>query len=48
LRRRTKTQGSFRHESSALVLLWGLIASGHVRLNRISGWKEMSSLKEAA
>lgn len=48
-RRRTKTQGSFRHESSALVLLWGLIAFGHVRLNRISGWREMSKkLNKAA
>jgi transposase-like protein len=48
-RRRTKTQGSFRNESSALVLLWGLIAFGHVRLNRISGYKEMSKkLNEAA
>lgn len=47
-RRRTKTQGSFRHESSALVLLWGLIAFGHVRLNRVSGWREMPKLKEAA
>ena len=40
-RRRTKTQGSFGNESSALVLLWGLIAFGHVRLQRINGWKEM-------
>jgi putative transposase len=47
-RRRTKTQGSFGNESSALVLLWGLIAFGHVRLNRISGWKEMKRLNEAA
>jgi transposase-like protein len=47
-RRRTKTQGSFGNESSALVLLWGLIAFGHVRLNRVSGWKEMQKLKEVA
>lgn len=51
-RRRTKTQGSFRNESSALVLLWGLIAFGYVRLRKIDGWKEMSKvtkmLNEAA
>lgn len=40
-RRRTKTQASFRNESSALVLLWGLIAFGYVRLRKIDGWKEM-------
>jgi transposase-like protein len=45
-RRRTKTQGSFRNESSALVLLWGLIAFGHVRLRKIDGWKQMPRLKE--
>ena len=51
-RRRTKTQGSFRNESSALVLLWGLIAFGYVRLRKIDGWKEMprvtQMLNEAA
>lgn len=40
-RRRTKTQGPFRNESSALVLLWELIAFGYVRLRRIDEWKEM-------
>ena len=45
-RRRTKTQGSFRNESSALVLLWGLIAFGYVRLRRINGWREMSGVTE--
>lgn len=40
-RRRTKTQGSFRNESSALVLLWGSIAFGYVRLRKIEGWKQM-------
>lgn len=40
-RRRTKTQGSFRNESSALVLLYGLVALGHVRLRKIDGWKSI-------
>lgn len=45
-RRRTKTQGSFRNESSALVLLWGLIAFGHVRLRKIDGWKQMPAVRQ--
>ena len=43
-RRRTKTQGSFRNESSALVVLWGLIAFGYVRLRKINGWQEMPAV----
>jgi hypothetical protein len=42
----TKTQGSFGNESSALVLLWGLIAFGYVRLRRINGWKEMPGVTQ--
>jgi transposase-like protein len=45
-RHRTKTQGSFRNESSALVLLWGLVAFGHVRLRKIDGWKQMPKVTE--
>jgi transposase-like protein len=41
-RRRTKTQGSFRNERSALVLLWGLVAFGQVCLRKIDGWKEVA------
>lgn len=51
-RRRTKTQGSFRNETSALVLLWGLIAFGQVRLRKIDGFEAMGrairSLQSAA
>jgi len=51
-RRRTKTQGSFTNEMSALVVLWGLVALGHVAMRRIDGWQDLpkiaSSLKEAA
>ena len=43
-RRRTKTQGSFRHEASALVLLWGLVAFGQIGLRKIDGWKDMSQV----
>ncbi len=45
-RRRTKTQGSFRNETSALVLLWGLVAFGQIRLRKINGWKEMDHVTE--
>lgn len=45
-RRRTKTQGSFRNETSALVLLWGLVAFGQIRLRKINGWKEMERAQE--
>lgn len=41
-RRRTKTQGSFRNERSALVLLWSLVAFGQVCLRKIDGWKEVA------
>ena len=40
-RRRTKTQGSFRNEDSALVLLYGLIAVGQIRLRSIDGCRDM-------
>jgi len=36
-RRRVKTQGSFSTEASALVLLYGLIASGTIRMRKIDG-----------
>jgi transposase-like protein len=45
-RRRTKTQGSFRNEGSALVLLWGLVAFGQIRLRKIDGWKEIERVAE--
>lgn len=43
-RRRTKTQGSFSTEASALTLLWGLIAFGQIRLRRIDGYKDLPRL----
>ncbi len=45
-RRRTKTQGSFRHEHSALILLFGLIAMGQIRLRKIDGWQHMDRYEE--
>lgn len=42
-RRRTKTQGVFPSQSSVLVLLFGLVASGMVRMRRIGGYETMKS-----
>jgi transposase-like protein len=38
-RRRVKTQGSLPTEDAALVLLFGLVASGQIRLRRVDGWR---------
>jgi transposase-like protein len=43
-RRRTKTQGSFRNETSAVVLLWSLVAFGQIVLRKIDGWKDMAQV----
>ena len=43
-RRRVKTQGSFPTEGAALVLLFGLIASGVIRLRKIDGYHALSSI----
>jgi len=47
-RRRTKTQGSFSKEDSALTLLWGLIAFGQIRMRKIDGHQHVATLLAAA
>ena len=52
-RRRTKTQGSFPNEDSALVLLFGLVAMGQIEFRRITGYRDLThvvamGLEEAA
>lgn len=42
-RRRVKTQGSFPSESSVLVVLFGLVATGMIRMRRIDGWQDIPS-----
>jgi transposase-like protein len=42
-RRRTKTQGVFPTQSSVLVLLFGLVASGMVRMRKIGGYETMTA-----
>jgi transposase-like protein len=43
-RRRTKTQGSFPTEAAALTLLFGLIASGAIRLRKIDGYQKLEEM----
>jgi len=42
-RRRIKTQCSFPSESSVLVVLFGLVATGMIRMRRIDGYEDMPS-----
>jgi putative transposase len=42
-RRRTKTQPSFGTENAALILLYGLVAFGHIQLRKIDGHKQLPS-----
>jgi hypothetical protein len=39
-----KTQGSLPTEGAALVLLFGLVASGHIKLRRIDGWRKIGAV----
>ena len=43
-RRRVKTQGSLPDTQTAETLLFGLLASGQVRMRRIDGWEEMHQI----
>ncbi len=43
-RRRVKTQGSLPTEDAALVLLFGLVAGGQIRLRRLDGWRQISTV----
>ncbi|MEX1244988.1 MAG: transposase [Thermoanaerobaculia bacterium] len=42
-RRRTKTQASLPGESAVLLLLFGLLRSGQIRLRAIDGCREMKA-----
>jgi transposase-like protein len=42
-RRRVKTQGALPDSTTAEVLLFGLLASGQIRMRRIDGWEEMAA-----
>jgi transposase-like protein len=47
-RRRTKTQASLPGQDAVLLLLFGLLRSGQVKLRKMDGWQEMASIKRAA
>jgi len=42
-RRRTKTQASFGTEDAALIVLYGLIAFGHIQLRKIDGHQHLAA-----
>lgn len=42
-RRRTKTQASFGTEDAALIVLYGLVAFGHIQLRKIDGHQQLPS-----
>jgi transposase-like protein len=44
-KRRTKTQGAFTNEDAALVLLYGLFATGQINPRKIDGWKDLPDLE---
>jgi transposase-like protein len=43
-RRRVKTQSSLPSEDSALVLLYGLVATGQIRLRKIDGYRRLAGV----
>jgi len=43
-RRRVKTQSSLPSEDSALVLLYGLVATGQIRLRKIDGYRKLAGV----
>ena len=47
-RRRTKTQASLPNEEAVLLLLFGLLRSGQIKLRRLVGWQELESGSKSA
>ncbi len=43
-RRRVKTQGALPTEDAAVVLLFGLVASGQITLRRLDGWRKIATV----
>ena len=43
-RRRVKTQGALLTEDAALVLLFGPVVSGQIRLRRLDGWRQIPAM----
>jgi transposase-like protein len=47
-RRRTKTQASLPGQDAVLLLLFGLLRSGQIKLRVLDGYKDMKEVKKAA
>jgi transposase-like protein len=47
-RRRTKTQASLPSQDAVVLLLFGLLRAGHIRVRKIDGWQEMPQVTAAA
>jgi transposase-like protein len=47
-RRRTKTQASLPNEDAVVLLMYGLLCSGQIRLRRMVGWKDLPRTTRAA
>jgi len=47
-RRRTKTQASLPNEDAVLLLLFGLLRSGKVKMRKLDGWDEMPKRERKA
>jgi putative transposase len=47
-RRRTKTQASLPNEEAVLLLLFGLLRSGQIKLRRLVGWHELEPASKSA
>lgn len=47
-RRRTKTQASLPNEDAVVLLMYGLLCSAQIRLNRMVGWKDLPSTTRSA
>jgi transposase-like protein len=47
-RRRTKTQASLPGQDAVLLLLFGLLLSGQIKLRKIDGWHDMARAAKAA
>ena len=47
-RRRTKTQASLPGQDAVLLLLFGLLRSGQVKLRALVGYQDMEGMKQAA
>jgi putative transposase len=45
---RTKTQASLPNEKAVLLLLFGVLRSGHIKLRRLVGWQELESSSKSA